>query len=284
VADDMANLRSIFSQVAGERPERLPHVATFHDEQPPGKRSRVDDGHAGKVLLRGRAGPDVLAQARRVARLGGISVSAYITALIMNQPPALPSDPNGMTEAFLRRVAASPVLQGLDRLERAMQAGELVDVDAVTAELRGIVATIVAGSPLTAEEPDDASGAMLIARVSPQVAARAHKEARDFESLQSYLAALIRYPRQSVAPAEQNVLARLLPFTLAAARVTSAIAAAQRREQSLGALIPELRAVQRALADRILASRAAYDALIDASHGNRDDVAWSAGFLEDDDD
>jgi hypothetical protein len=70
--------------------------------------------------------------------------------------------------------------------------------------------------------------------------------------------------------------------------VTSAIAAVQERvsagEQRLSVLVPELRAIQRALADRIMASRAAYDATIDAIEGDRDDIAWSAGFIEDDDD
>jgi hypothetical protein len=41
--------------------------------------------------------------------------------------------------------------------------------------------------------------------------------------------------------------------------------------------------VQRALSDRIVAGRAAYDALIDDRHGARDDIEWSAGFLEEQD-
>jgi hypothetical protein len=214
----MANLRSIFSEVAGERPEPLPLVATFPNEDAAEKRGRTDDGHAGKVLLRGRVAPEVLAQARRVARLGGISVSAYITALIMNRPPATPSDPNGMTEAFLRRVAASPILQGLDHLDRSIGAGDGVDVDAVAAELRGIVATIISGSPLTAEERDDEGGTVLAVRVSPDVVVRAQKEARGFESLQSYLAALVQNPRQTVEPREPNVIAQTMPFAFAGSR------------------------------------------------------------------
>ena len=282
----MPNLRSIFSGIAGEKPEPLPHVAVFHEQDAAKKHGRTDDGHSGTVLLRGRLAPEVLTQARRVARMGGISVSAYLAALIMNRPPPSSTDPNGMTDAFLQRVAASPIVQKLDEIGRSIREGDAFDLAEMTTELRTIASTISSGSPLTGESPADEGGKVLNLRVSPEVSARARKEARQFESLSAYLSSLVRYPRQPVPPVEPNVVARMFPFTLAGSRVASAIATVQQRvsggEEEISTLIPELRAVQRALSDRIVADRPAYDALMDEIHGARDDIAWSAGFLDED--
>jgi hypothetical protein len=282
----MPRLRTIFGAIVSEKPPPLPHVAVYHGEGAVEKRGRAGDGHAGTVRLQGRVAPEVLAQARLIARTAGITVQAYLAAQIMRQPPS--ADGNGMTDAFLERVAASPVILTLDKIDRTIREGHTCDLDSMIAELRAIASAIGADCPMTGEpSAQEEGGTMLSVRLSPPTAARARKEAQQFGSVSAYLSALVQYPRQAVAPAEANVLARTLPLTICSSRVASAIAAVLQRvaagDDRIGALIPELRAVQRALSDRIVAGRAAYDALIDDRHGARDDIEWSAGFLEEQD-
>lgn len=71
-------LRAIFVDIAAQRPEQLPHVVGSGDRSA-STRGRNGDGHAGTTLLRGRIRPELAARARRVAREGGVTLSAYMT-------------------------------------------------------------------------------------------------------------------------------------------------------------------------------------------------------------
>ncbi len=117
----MKNLRAIFGDIAAERPEPLPHVAGSGDGLFAGRR-RNGDGHAGTTLLRGRIRPDLAVRARRLAREGGVTLSAYMTAQVTNRPIES-TVPHGMSDDFLARVAASPVVHGLDDVERSLSDG-----------------------------------------------------------------------------------------------------------------------------------------------------------------
>jgi hypothetical protein len=276
-------LRAIFVDIAVQRPEPLPHVARAGDGST-SSRGRNGDGHAGTTLLRGRIRPELAARARRVAREGGITLSAYMTALVTNRPVAS-TVAHGMSDDFLARVAASPVVQGLDDVERSLSDGAC-DVAALTTALRAIVAHIASDSGLTGEPHDEAIPEMFAVRVSSDVADQAKAAAGrcSFPSMVAYLEALIEHPCQDVPAVQPDTLAAGLPYTFAGSRVAAAVAHALRRvkagEDDLRPLIPELRAVQRAIAAKHLARRADYDRTMDERYGARDDVGWSAGFID----
>jgi hypothetical protein len=221
-------LRAIFADIATERPEPLPHVARAGDGST-SSRGRNGDGHADSTLLRGRIRPELAARARRVAREGGITLSAYMTALVTNRPVAS-TVAHGMSDDFLARVAASPVVRGLDDVERSLSDGAC-DVAALTTTLRAIVAHIASDSGLTDEPQDEAIPEMFAVRVSSDVADRAKAEAQrcSFPSMVAYLGALIEHPCQNVPAVQPDTLAAGLPYAFAGSRVAAAVANVLRR-------------------------------------------------------
>jgi hypothetical protein len=137
------------------------------------------------------------------------------------------------------------------------------------------------------EVAEEMPGDMLAVRVPIAVAVKAKAEADrcGFDSLVTYLTQLIEEPRQPVPTVTQDALGAGMPLAFAGLRIASTVATVRKRvaagESHLADILPAARVVQVALAEEHLRGRADYDRCMDALYGDRDDVGWSAGFIDD---
>jgi hypothetical protein len=286
-ARGMRNARSIFRKITREPGDPLPHVAPSRSNGQLEQILLSADRHIGTTLLRGRVRPDLITKARAAAKEGGITLGAYITAQVMDRPITA-AVPHGLTDAFLERVAASSVVQRLDAISHAVRE-PVVDVPALSDALRMIAGDITAGSGMLGEVAEEMPGDMLAVRVPIAVAQRAKREAdKGGFSLVAYLTQLIEEPSQPVPVVQQDALGAGMPLAFAGLRIASAVATVRKRvtagEGHLADLLPAMRLVQVALAEEHLRARADYDRCMDQLYGERDDIGWSAGFLDDEED